>query len=413
MTEQMLLTVVRQTLLAIEEGREVDRSGVGAGLALVFGRQPAAEEVDAAITQLRLIPTFLSMEERIELVRTTLDETSAETPFLQEQQTSVESLFQAAHAGTPLSLPVRHDFGVISAQHEACLTQAIRDHRLSRAQALACIHDGVRLTAQLADSNRVPLPLAFRTTDHNGMPQVNRPMDAVVFQEPVSIQTPGNPFVMIIGNESELRQLAIPEPDTVAWLEKTIQTDSVLYDVGANVGYYSLYAVAMRTGAKAVAFEPAPLNVARLNHNIHVNRQGNAVMAFPIALSDETGVMRFGNSYFVSGGWSHAGIDGRKPSASGETFFTGCIAYTLDDFLRAATFLPHPTHLKVDVDGPELKVLRGAAATLADPRLRHLLIEMRDDQEVREAERMVKQWGFERVGPPMQGLGNRIFTRDS
>ncbi|MBF0190756.1 MAG: FkbM family methyltransferase [Magnetococcales bacterium] len=412
MTEQMVLTVIRQALLAIEEGREVNQTEVSTGLALVFGRPPAAEEVDAAITQLRLIPTFLSLEERIELVQTTLAETTADSPFLQEQQRSVEALFQAAHAGTPLSLPVRHDFGVISARHEACLTQAIRDGRLTRAQALSCIHDGMRLTAQLGDGNQVHLPLEFRTTDHNGMPQVTRAMDELVFQEEVSLHTSGNPFVMVISNASELRQLAIPEPDTVAWLEKTIRSDSVLYDVGANVGYYSLYAVAMRSGAKAVAFEPAPLNVARLNHNIHVNRQGNAVMAFPIALSDATGVLRFGNSYFVSGGWSHSGIDGRKPSASGETFFTGCIAYTLDDFLRAAPFLPHPTHLKVDVDGPELKVLRGAASTLADPRLRHLLIEMRADQEVREAEQMVRQWGFERVGPAMQGLGNRIFTRD-
>ncbi|MBF0429358.1 MAG: FkbM family methyltransferase [Magnetococcales bacterium] len=408
----ILKSHVHQALLAVEEGREVDRVGVGAGLAEVFGRPPADEEVEAAITQLRMIPAFLTMEERIDVVMSTLDEASPDAPFLQEQQASVEALFQAAALNEPLSLPVRHDFGVISARHEQVLIKAIQEQHLSRAQAMSFINDGVRLTAHLAGLNACVLPLEFRTTDHNGMPQVTRPLETLLFQEPVSIQTPGETFIMAISSESELRQMAMPEMDTVEWLNQTIEPDSVLYDVGANVGYFSIYAVAMRPGVRAVAFEPAPLNVARLNTNIHLNKMGGSVMAFPIALSDESGVVRFGNSYFVSGGWSHSGIDGRKNS-SADTFFSGCISYTLDDFIRSARFLPPPTHLKVDVDGPELKVLRGAMATLANLGLRHLLIEMRDDREVQEAETMLNALGFYRVGLRTEGLGNRIFIRSA
>ncbi|WP_420906050.1 FkbM family methyltransferase [Candidatus Magnetaquiglobus chichijimensis] len=410
MEVEMLSGHVRAALRALDEGRAVERAGIRAGLELVFGRAVAEAEIDAAITQLRLIPSFMSLEERVELVLESLSGATDEKPFLHEEQQAVDELFAAVERAEPFSLRVRHDFGVLSPWHATCLAEAIREGRLTRADALSMLLDGERLTAHLAGFNAMRLPLEFRTTDHNGMPRVTRDLEPVVFQEAVEIATPGRPFRMAIANESELRQVAIPEPETVAWLDETITPESVLYDVGANVGYYALHAVSLHAGVRAVAFEPAPLNVARLNTNIHLNRLGGAVMAFPIALSDVSGVLRFGNSYFVGGGWSHRGIDDRQ-GIPGETFFSGCVAYALDDFVRAAPFLPFPTHLKIDVDGPELKVLRGAMATLADPRLRHLLIEMRADEEVLEAERLLATVGWRLVGARGSGLGNRIFAR--
>ncbi|MEO5346440.1 MAG: FkbM family methyltransferase [Magnetococcus sp. YQC-9] len=411
MDSESLTGTVHAALQALEEGRAVDRAGVRAGLALVFGRAVAEEEIDAAITQLRRIPPFMSMAERVELVLASLDESAAGAPFLQDEQQSVDALFEAVERGHPLPLQVRHDFGVLSRWHADTLAKAIRQGRLTRADALACILDGERLTAHLAGLNEIHLPLTFRTTDHNGMPRVATELTPVVFQEAVTIATAGGgAFRMALANESELRQVAIPEPETVAWLEGTITAESVLYDVGANVGYYALLAATLHPGVRTVAFEPAPLNVGRLNTNIHLNRLGQQVMAFPIALSDVTGVLRFGNSYFVGGGWSHRGIDDRK-EIPGETFYSGCVAYALDDFIHSAPFLPFPTHLKIDVDGPELKVLRGAMMTLADRRLRHLLIEMRADAEVEEAERMLLPLGFSWAGERGVGLGNRIFVR--
>ncbi|MBF0163659.1 MAG: FkbM family methyltransferase [Magnetococcales bacterium] len=410
MNAETLTGYVRAALQSLDEGRAVERVGIRAGLELVFGRAVAEEEIDAAITQLRLIPPFMSLEERVELVLESLAGATEEQPFLHEEQQAVAELFDAAERGEPFSLRVRHDFGVLSPWHAACLAEAIRGGRLTRPEALSCLLDGERLTAHLAGFNEMRMPLTFRTTDHNGMPRVTRDLEPVIFQEAVEINTPGRPFRMAIANESELRQVAIPEPETVAWLDGTITPESVLYDVGANVGYYALHAASLYPGVRAVAFEPAPLNVARLNTNIHLNRLGGAVMAFPIALSEVSGVLRFGNSYFVGGGWSHRGIDDRK-DIPGETFFSGCVAYSLDDFLKQSGFLPFPTHLKIDVDGPELKVLRGAMATLADPRLQHLLIEMRADDEVLEAERLLGALGWVLVGERGSGLGNRIFVR--
>ena len=56
-------------------------------------------------------------------------------------------------------------------------------------------------------------------------------------------------------------------------------------------------------------------------------------------------------------------------------FSQGCVAARLDD-LVAAGAVPQPTHLKIDVDGFEPKVVRGAAQVVRDPRLRSLLVEI-------------------------------------
>ncbi|MBF8273658.1 MAG: methyltransferase FkbM family [Magnetococcales bacterium] len=412
MDQQALRTTIQKALISLETGQRVDKKEVGACLSFVWGRDPSAEEVDAAVTQLRMIPSFLGMDEKIGLVLHALDETVAGTPFLQEQKLSVDELFDSVTARKPLSFKVRHDFGVVGDMHEQCLTKAIKEGKLTRSQALACINDGERLTKHLSGMNHFSVPLIFRTTDYNGMPQTGYRVDAVTFQQVVHCQTPGGSFALMVSNESELRQVAIPEHDTLNWLNNTINQDSVLFDVGANVGYYSLYAVSCQPGARAVAFEPAPMNIARINANIHMNHLDSSILAFPIALSDETRVQKFGNSYLVSGGWSHRGIDSRK-TVPGEIFFSGCVGYTMDDFVRSAPFVSPPTHMKIDVDGPEMRVLRGAMTTLQHPNLRHLLIELRDDQEAVEAEFILKKFGFQPARPSFSGFGNRIFQRSS
>ena len=91
---------------------------------------------------------------------------------------------------------------------------------------------------------------------------------------------------------------------------------------------------------------------------------------------------------------------------------SGCVTYRLDDFVRAAPFLAPPTHLKIDVDGPELKVLHGAAETLRAPNLRHVLVETRDDAETALVSSMLHEHGFEEIPYPATAtLGNRIFRR--
>ena len=55
------------------------------------------------------------------------------------------------------------------------------------------------------------------------------------------------------------------------------------------------------------------------------------------------------------------------------------LCYRLEDFVRQFE-LPPPTHVKIDVDGAELEVVRGAVETLESPEVKSLVLEMYDDK---------------------------------
>jgi len=147
------------------------------------------------------------------------------------------------------------------------------------------------------------------------------------------------------------------EPDTVAWIEKMGEGD-VLFDVGANIGQYAM--LAAKRGVFVHAFEPESQNFALLCRNVAVNELNKNLRVWPIALADQPGLHTFyvqslipGNSCNTLGQKTDYNL---KPKDNWG-FEQGCGAMTLDFF--ADTFGP-PTHIKLDVDGLEHKVLLGA-----------------------------------------------------
>ena len=125
----------------------------------------------------------------------------------------------------------------------------------------------------------------------------------------------------------------------------------------------------------------------------------------------------FHASRFAAGSSEHwlslAGPEAR-PDRSSE-LRTGCAVFTLDALAAAAPFLPPPTHLKIDIDGVESRVVRGAARLLASPRLRHLLIEGRA-AGVAGVRALLDCAGFRHVRTALEredvgghGLGRHVF----
>jgi FkbM family methyltransferase len=166
------------------------------------------------------------------------------------------------------------------------------------------------------------------------------------------------------------------EPETISWIRNFDQGD-VLYDIGANVGMYSIYA-GMR-GAKVYSFEPESANFSVLNQNICLNGIGNRVIAYPLALSDEERLDTLRLSAVEPGAALHAfgtNVDFRGLSFSPK-FAQGSICTTLDALVERWG-LECPTHLKIDVDGLEPNIVRGGERLLANPRLRSVLIEINE-----------------------------------
>lgn len=183
-------------------------------------------------------------------------------------------------------------------------------------------------------------------------------------------------IMLRVTSKTEWRRLrsCSKEPFTVAWIERMIDGGDVLYDIGANVGAYSLVAARKPTGAARVfAFEASLENVAALGHNIVLNDVAGDVTPLPIALSNTNGLGTFNLRRLEPGSAKHM-LEAESPD--GPTLYAQpVITYRLDDLIRLLN-LPLPHHIKLDVDGSEMAVLEGAAQTLASPALKTMLVEV-------------------------------------
>jgi FkbM family methyltransferase len=186
-------------------------------------------------------------------------------------------------------------------------------------------------------------------------------------------------------SKKRLRSLFSKEPITLAWID-TFADGETLYDIGANVGMYTVYAGVMRN-AKVYAFEPEALNYAELNKNIFLNDLHDHVLAYCLALSDVDKADRLllsdfglGISYhdFQENSWTEdkafaedwvVSKDNRRQQ--------GCIGRSVDSLV--AEGLPVPRHIKIDVDGLEHRVIAGMQDVLRHPELKTVLIEINFD----------------------------------
>ncbi len=167
------------------------------------------------------------------------------------------------------------------------------------------------------------------------------------------------------------------EPGTNAWID-SFEEGCLFWDIGANIGIYSLMA-ARRRGARVLAFEPLYTTFANLVRNIEINGLGDRAGAFCIAFNSVTKV----DSLFIresSAGYSGNAF-GKPVDQTGNTYDYGAkldvLGYSVDDFIRTFA-LDVPNYIKLDVDGIELQILKGAAKTLRDPRLRSVLVEQQE-----------------------------------
>lgn len=138
--------------------------------------------------------------------------------------------------------------------------------------------------------------------------------------------------------------------------------DGVFLDVGANVGLHTL-AVARHLaggGGAVVAFEPHPVNHRLLVHNIRQNRLRH-VVAENLGLAEAPATL-IGNAAADGGNWSLA--------SRGDYRFEVRLT-PLDDYLRANP-MPRLDLMKIDVEGAEVRVLRGARKTIE--RFRPLIV---------------------------------------
>ncbi len=145
-------------------------------------------------------------------------------------------------------------------------------------------------------------------------------------------------------------------------LAENLSNGFTFYDLGAHWGYFSLIASNMvgPTG-KVYSFEPLPTNYSRLEKNIRINDINN-IEAFNNAVSSNVGTVAFSNQ--------KDSFANNYIKASDDTIQV--VTTSLDQFVYLEGHRP-PDFIKIDVEGAELDVLKGAKKILSEVRpLLHL-----------------------------------------
>jgi FkbM family methyltransferase len=190
------------------------------------------------------------------------------------------------------------------------------------------------------------------------------------------------------------RALGIYEPDKTAALKNLLRPGGVFVDVGANKGDFALIAAKLvGASGRVFAFEPEPRNCDWIRRSIEANGY-SWIELFPIALGDAEGAIDLhvshisGHHSVVSGRGDHTGDVIRVPMR------------TLDAVLADAGN-PRVDVLKIDVEGADLAVLRGARQTLAAHRELVLLLDVHPHLGVDALEvcRLLRDQGFTLCDP--------------
>ena len=189
------------------------------------------------------------------------------------------------------------------------------------------------------------------------------------------------------------RTFSTKEPETLAWIDQ-INAGSVVWDIGANVGLYSVYAAKSR-GCDVYAFEPSIFNLELLARNIHLNNLSDKITIVPLPLCEK---LSFNTLKMTSENWGGAmSTFGENFGHDGETIRKVFEYPTIGlSMTEAAELLgiPKPDFIKMDVDGIEHLILKGGAEVL--DHVCGVLVEINDDfnEQAKQAEMLMLGAGF-------------------
>ena len=204
------------------------------------------------------------------------------------------------------------------------------------------------------------------------------------------------------------------EPETINWID-SFSKDSIFWDIGANVGMYSVYAAKSKE-CKVYSFEPSVFNLEILARNIYLNKLTTMVTIMPFAVNDRMGRGNLNMSSTDIGGALSSydktyGEDGEEMKV---IFSYPVFAISMDE-INSNLALSTPDYIKIDVDGIELLILNGGIKVLNT--VKGLLIELSEKWIERkfECEKILLDSGLSRVdykyNKNRKGSSNQIWER--
>ena len=172
------------------------------------------------------------------------------------------------------------------------------------------------------------------------------------------------------------------EPETLEWIDSFEKKENLIFwDIGANIGLYSIYNAIKNQNSKTYSFEPSTSNLRVLTRNISLNNLEKKIFIFPIPLTNKTNLfMQMNEKEFVEGGALNT--FGESYDFEGKKFYPEMKYNTLGtsiDYILKTKIIEKPDYMKIDVDGIEHIILDGAKSYLKDLKIKSVLVEINEN----------------------------------
>ena len=175
------------------------------------------------------------------------------------------------------------------------------------------------------------------------------------------------------------------EPETLNWIDNFNSENKIIFwDIGSNIGLYSIYAAIKYENIEIISFEPSTSNLRILSRNISINHLNKKIKIFQIPLNKKENIFNeIKENQFVEGGALNTfgedfNYEGKKLLSKNNYDIYG----TNISFLLKNKILKTPNYIKIDVDGIEHLILKGSIDFFNNENIKSVLIELNENFEI-------------------------------
>jgi FkbM family methyltransferase len=181
-----------------------------------------------------------------------------------------------------------------------------------------------------------------------------------------------------------VKTLYTKEPETLEWIDSFKSKNGkpiIFWDVGANIGLYSIYAASVHKNILIYSFEPSTSNLRVLSRNISINNLSEKISIAQFPLGQKNFQFSNINEQEFKEGWSMSSYgepinyEGKKFEPTQKYKIFGLSI----DYLISNKILETPNYIKIDVDGIEDEILLGGIKNLKNEVLTSVSIELNEN----------------------------------
>ena len=193
------------------------------------------------------------------------------------------------------------------------------------------------------------------------------------------------------------------EPETLKWIDdfknyNLKKKEIIFWDIGANIGLFSIYATCVHENIKVISFEPSVLNLNILARNISENCLNKKIIINQIPLTNKENSFLEMKESFIEEGASLSSF-GEKFNHEGKEFKSKInykVFGTTIDYFIENKILGVPNFVKIDVDGIEHLIIEKACKILENSELKSILIEINENfkEQKSKVENIMKKFNF-------------------